>query len=133
MIQSAPLYALSVWQPWAWLLFNGMDVLSRSYPLPWRMNGRRVVIHACRRGSFRDWEEGKRIAEKCGITLPVPGDLVYGAGLGTVVFSGCVDCSPSYWFRGPYGWTITDPQAWLEPVKADGNLGFWEWKEQQRG
>lgn len=129
MTPPAPVHALSVWQPWAWLLLHGKDIENRNWPLPWFMHGRRVVIHACRRRDFREWELAKRIASKCGIALPAPGDLVYGAGIGTVVLQGNLYQSESIWFRGPYGWMVTDPEEWAQSVLADGHLGFWKWKE----
>ena len=130
---SAPQFALSVWQPWAWLLLHGKDIENRNWPLSWRMTGRRVVIHACKRGSYREWEAAKGLAGSAGIEIPKPGELVYGAGIGTVVFEQCLYRSDSIWFCGPYGWVVADPEEWADPVPADGALGFWKWKEQQHG
>lgn len=129
MNQHGPQFALSVWQPWAWLLLHGADVENRRWPLPWRMKGQSVVIHACKRDSYREYALAKRMAAAAGIVIPAPGELAYSAGIGTVVFSGCVEESDSTWFQGPFGWTVADPREWAAPVKAEGALGFWKWKE----
>lgn len=41
-----PLYALTVWQPWAWALFHGKPVENRTWHPPKRLLGQVVAIHA---------------------------------------------------------------------------------------
>ncbi len=114
--------ALSVRQPWAWLIVQGFkDVENRT----WDTNFRgRVQIHAGKvpdPGWFPRLEE--IIAER-GIILPE--NLALGALVGEVEIIDCVTESDSPWFVGPYGFQLARPQAYDIPIRLRGMLGFFE-------
>lgn len=111
--------ALSVQQPWAWLIVNGYKpVENRSWPTPVRG---RVLIHAGKKydedGEF--WVRG----EFPNIPLPDPKDLDFGGVVGEVTITGCVTDYDSDFFFGPYGFTLADAKP-LPFVPMRGQLGF---------
>ena len=55
----AGVLAFSIRQPWAWAtLHAGKDVENRSWPLPRKMVGRRVLIHASAGCTLDEYEHG---------------------------------------------------------------------------
>jgi hypothetical protein len=120
--------ALSIQQPWAWLIVNGFkDVENRD----WSTNLRgRVAVHA-----------GKKIDEAAyrwmhinfpAITLPPTSQLERGGIVGTVEITGCVSHSESRWFQGEYGFLLARPtRCNLIPLR--GQLGFFEVPEETLG
>ena len=115
--------ALSVRQPWAWLIVTGhKDIENRT----WRTSHRGLLlIHASQtvdrdalayfRADFR--REG----------IPWPRQLHTGALVGTVTVVDCVTRHPSDWFSGPIGWVLANPGEFPKPVPARGALGLWEY------
>jgi hypothetical protein len=121
--------ALTLWQPWAWLLFHGKDIENRS----WRTHYRGpLAIHSARSRHPEEYEFAARIARRQGIALPDPECLLYGYVLGIVEVVGCVQQSPSPWFFGQFGWTIENPQEFAVPFDARGGRMFWEWEHPSR-
>jgi len=116
--------ALSIRQPWAWLIVNGYkDIENRTWPTQFRG---RVMIHA---GQAVD---GQVLAlwrvDSVLNTVPMPSisHLTTGAIIGEVYITGCVTESTSPWFCGPYGFVIANPQAYEVPIPYKGKLGFFE-------
>ncbi|OEI83700.1 ASCH domain-containing protein [Brucella sp. BO3] len=127
-----PDLALSIQQPWAWLIVNGhKDIENRS----WRTSRRGLVaIHA-----------GKKVDRDAAIDLqmclhPVTGtgmeiDTFAAAGKGTGGIVGvaeivdCVECSNSDWFVGELGFVIRNAQP-VEFIPCKGSLGFFDWRKQ---
>lgn len=114
-----PTRALSIRQPWAWLIANGHKwIENRS----WRTSFRGPFwIHASqtydRPGEL--WVR-RRFPE---LKLPKKEELERGGIVGRAVFRAVVRVSPSPWFEGPWGFLIED----AEPVPffpARGMLGF---------
>ena len=113
--------ALSIRQPWAWLIVSGhKDVENRTWAT--RFRGR-VYVHAGKlpmaAGSFPAQEEYVR---RAGIWLPE--DLPMGAIVGEVEIMDCVDFSESPWFCGPYGWVVAGAVRYETPIPCRGKLGF---------
>lgn len=126
---------LTVKQPWAWLMFNGVapkDIENRDWPT--RVRGR-VAIHAssrveeieCRKALLHMATYGLRSKEREVWRWEDPGVLVAGSIIGTVELVDCVTRSESPWFVGKYGFVLRDPIVLPEPIKARGQLGFWEY------
>ena len=115
----APKRALTVKQPWAWLIVQGhKDIENRSW---WRESarGERILIHA---GQSVD-RRGIEAAQEIGIELP-PEALHGGRIVGSVSVSGYVAESDSPWFIGPLGWTLAEPQM-INGPHCKGRLGLW--------
>ena len=115
------LRALSVRQPWAWLIVNGhKDVENRTRR--YHFTGR-LLIHASKVMTPDDYATAHSIAELQGVTLPPPDQLWRGGIVGEVTVTGTVTHSTSPWFFGPYGMALKDAKPLpVEPCK--GALGF---------
>ena len=114
--------ALSIRQPWAWLIVNDYkDIENRSWPTDFRG---RVYVHAGRRIKSEDFPEQRDYITQTGIFLPEEPPL--GAIVGEVTITDCVDSSSSQWFCGPYGFLISSPVAYKDPIPYRGQLGFFE-------
>lgn len=123
--------ALSIRQPWAWLIVNGVkDVENRSWPLPGKFIGKRVLIHA---GKHFDPEEivdifdsarAEGMLRKGGHVTPRDIQSQCGGIVGSCIFSGCVRDSSSPWaMPGEYHWLIESPAVQgFKPMR--GMLGF---------
>ena len=112
--------ALSIRQPWAWLIVNGFkDIENRTWSTRYRG---RVYVHAGRRIVPDDYPEQRAYIRESGIVIPE--ELPRGAIVGEVSITDCVAVSPSPWFCGPYGFTLTDPLAYPVPITYRGELGF---------
>jgi len=113
--------ALSLQQPWAWLMVNGIkDIENRSWPTHRRG---RVLVHASKRFD----REGYEWIREHFPALQMPGidHFERGGIVGEFTITGCVDEHPSPWFFGPYGFTVTGARPLpFEPCK--GMLGFFE-------
>ena len=102
----AQLPALSVRQPWAWLIVNGLkDIENRS----WRTNLRGpLLIHASlsldgHAGNI-EWVERRH-------GISVPSELDRGGMVGVVDVSDCVESHKSKWFeKGGFGWVLSNPR-----------------------
>lgn len=128
-----PTVALSIQQPWAWLIVNGFkDIENRT----WRTNRTgEVLIHA---GQKLDREAHNDLISGCD---PVTGgeldDEIFrayvtahklvgaprGGLVGAVVIDGCVNFDRSPWFVGPWGFVLRNARELpFRPLK--GALGF---------
>ena len=111
--------ALSIQQPWAWLIVNGYkDVENRT----WRTKFRgKFLVHASKRYD----KEGEAWVRKNFPKIPLPAkdELPMGGFVGIAYMKDCVSCSKSRWFSGPIGFTLE--RARSTPFKSiNGALGF---------
>lgn len=114
--------ALSIRQPWAWLVVNGYkDIENRTWSTKFRG---RIYVHAGQRTVPDDYHQQREYATEAGIVIP--SQLVRGAIIGEVTITGCVFASESPWFCGPYGFTLENPVAYDTPVPCRGQLGFFQ-------
>lgn len=121
--------ALSIRQPWAWLIVNGYkDIENRSWPTRFRGP---VLIHASKgmtREEYEDvadllaWQSGIR---KMGIQLPAFEELERGGIVGIATITECSAQAESPWFFGPYGFHLRDAKT-LPFVPFKGALGFFD-------
>ncbi len=135
--------ALSIRQPWAWLIVNGYkDIENRD----WATNYRgRVYVHAGKKPDGANANETRHIVGGIMQDLRYMGlmeahstvwDVVhlrknryaqhYGAIVGEVTITDCVTDSDSDWFVGDYGFVLTDPKAYDKPIPCRGQLGLFE-------
>src|SRR5262245_46166865 len=114
--------ALSVRQPWAWLIVNGYkDVENRS----WRTRYRGpVLIHAGANTSELSERTMERIERRHGIKLPREFDT--GGIIGLVDIVDCRSRTGSPWHvRGNIGWVLAKPRR-LTFRAYKGALGFFK-------
>lgn len=118
--------AISIRQPWAWLILNaGKDIENRD----WNTNFRgRVLIHAsksCTKAEYEDaieFMEVRRL-EYLGVALPNIDQLPRGGIVGSVEIIDCVTASNSPWFIGHHGFVLRNPKR-LPFLPFKGMLGF---------
>lgn len=108
------LQALSIRQPWAWLIVNGhKDVENRD----WRTGYRgRVLIHAGKNhdGNKDEWDWPY---------IQKPDHFDYGGIIGIAEIADCVQTHPSDWFCGPFGFVLRKARP-LPFLPCRGKLGF---------
>lgn len=113
--------AISVRQPWAWLIAHGFqDMENRPWPTKHRGD---TLVHA---GQVFD-AEGLAWVRR---TLPsiaarMPASFELGGVVGLVQVLGCVQQHSSMWFKGPYGFVLWGARA-LPLVRMPGELGFFD-------
>jgi hypothetical protein len=117
----ARLPALSVRQPWAWLIVNGLkDVENRSFRTHRRGP---LLIHASLNTQYftHDIEWVKR---KHGISVPL--ELDRGGIVGIVDVIDCVESHKSKWFeKENFAWVLANPRRLkLRPCK--GAVGIFQ-------
>lgn len=112
-------YALSILQPWAWLIVNGFkNVENRTWAT--RHSGP-LLIHA---GANRRWfnEDSESVLRNYGVL--VPEEVEFGGIVGLVELAGCKDTSRSRWHvDGKVGWVLKNPgRLPFRPVKGQQRL-----------
>lgn len=117
--------ALSIRQPWAWLILNaGKDIENRDWPT--RFRGR-ILVHASKgmtRAEYASAYGAAMIADQR-ILMPEFDALERGGIVGSVEIVDCVTESDSPWFFGLHGFVLRDPRQ-LPFVPMKGQLGFFE-------
>ncbi len=120
--------ALSIRQPWAWLILNaGKDIENRN----WHTNTRdRILVHAAK-GMTRDEYDDARYSVLCPesgiqhLEFPEIDSLWRGGIIGSVEIVDCVNRSNSPWFYGRWGFVLRNPQPLpFRPYR--GQLGFFD-------
>lgn len=112
--------ALSICQPWAWLIVAGhKDIENRTW-FDRTLVGERLLIHASQTYD----RAGMEAAERMGIDLPIVVHNI-GAIVGSVVVCGVVRSHASPWFTGPLGWQLRDPIQLKHPISCLGRLKVW--------
>lgn len=118
--------AISIRQPWAWLILNaGKDIENRDWPTNFRG---RVLIHASKNCSRAEYDGAvdfliARDLERRGGGLPWIDQFDRGGIVGSVEIVDCVTASDSPWFVGEFGFVLRNPQP-LPFAPAKGRLGF---------
>lgn len=121
------LKALSVRQPWAWLIVHaGKNIENRNWPTKFRGQ---FLVHASQTMSKADYDEVADWlachSELRHITLPPFNKLERGGFIGSVEITDCVTGSRSPWFFGTYGFVLRNAQPMpFKPFK--GQLNFFD-------
>ena len=118
--------AISIKQPFAWLLVNGFkDLENRN----WKTNFRgEILIHASKDIDVSDYAFVK--ANYQDIDLPKITDFEKGGIVGKITITEVVDKSKSRWFFGKYGFLMETPiKCKFFPCK--GALSLWDFDETQ--
>jgi hypothetical protein len=131
-ILDKPIYALSIKQPWAWLICKGFkDVENRDWPTKFRG---RIYVHSSlsksemtgevigwilERLNFGQAQQFKRAEYDASL-------LNLGAIIGEVNITGCVNHWSSPWFVGKWGFILANPVLYDKPIPCRGQLGFFK-------
>jgi hypothetical protein len=106
-LKGLPDVALSILQPWAWLICNGWKTIeNREWSHPHRGP---FLIHTGKgfdkeaHAEFMNDPEWRR-------RMPKIGDFDRGGIVGMATMTACVDWSTNEWFYGPYGFELKDTQ-----------------------
>ena len=125
--------ALSVRQPWAWLIVAGFkDIENRTWPTAFRG---RIYVHAGQ-------QEDRGFVLPVAVRLPkaamdkvwrlwqyrTSNPTQFGAIVGEVDIVDCVTESTSPWFEnvGAYGFVLRNPRAYAVPIPMRGMLGLFD-------
>jgi len=136
--------ALSIKQPWAWLICAGYkDIENRDWfigrkvasgavnfaiPVPMR-----IYVHASKTEDYPNMYAAFTLIEL--LHGQSDGNIVkqnyihfksLGAIIGEVDITGCVTESKSPWFVGKYGFVLANPLLYDKPIPYCGQLGFFE-------
>lgn len=116
--------ALSIRQPWAWLIVNGFkDIENRSWDTKYRGL---VLIHAAKtKPTAAEWYEAQTICQRIGIAFPSFAEMDKGGIVGYTHITGTTRESASPWFFGPVGFLLSGSKPLpFQPLK--GRLSFFE-------
>ena len=124
------LKALSIRQPWAWLILHGgKDIENRTWAT--KLRGR-VLIHAAQGMTVVEWERAVAFAFEAYSRIPFPlpampwpKQLDRGGIVGSVEIVDCVAASDSPWYMGDVGFVLRDPRP-LPFTPMKGRLGFFD-------
>ena len=119
--------ALSIKQPWAWLIANGFkDVENRHWQ---RKPGYRgpLYIHASKGCTKAEYAEAVEFALSVNPNINVPplDELDRGGIVAKAVMTGVTTSSLSPWFFGPIGLVLERVEK-IEFVPCKGQLGFFD-------
>lgn len=114
-----PELALSIQQPWAWLIVHGYkDVENRTWSTSLRGP---FLVHAGLKFDREGYELVR--AHFPDIPMPHPSSMERGGVVGRANLIDCVRTATSRWFSGPYGFVLADAEPLtLRPCR--GRLGF---------
>lgn len=120
--------ALSIRQPWAWLvLHGGKDIENRT----WHTKHRgRFLVHASAGCTRKQWAEAVSFALEVGLIkhpaeVPPINELPRGGIIGSVDLVDSVDTSGLAWYMGEKAFVLHDPKP-LPFTRLKGRLGFFE-------
>lgn len=127
----APMKALSIRQPWAWLIVNGhKDVENRTWSTRFRGE---FLIHASKGMTASEYEDVCRFLaaderlRHLNAVLPLPKDLERGGIVGSARLVETDLYLQSPWYMGAVGFVLRDAKPLpFRPLK--GALGFFEVK-----
>jgi hypothetical protein len=115
--------ALSILQPWAWLIVNGYkDIENRSWST--KRCGT-VLIHAGKRWGAEQRDDLEYIRDDFP-DIPLPAEFDLGGIVGAARIVDCVSESTSPWFNGPFGFVLDEQRRSPLFVPWRGQLGFFD-------
>lgn len=119
--------AISIRQPWAWLIVNGYkDIENRTWNTKYRGQ---VLIHAASGLTKHEYNAALEICRAINPNLPVniPSyeSIERGGIVGYAYITGTCESNSSPWFFGPVGFYLTGAKPLhFQPLK--GKLSFFE-------
>jgi hypothetical protein len=115
--------ALSIRQPWAWLILHGGKRIENR---PRRSHYRGIfMLHASLGCTRAEYKRAVWFAHECGFAgrVPLLDELPRGGVVGVARLTDCVEASTSPWFVGEFGYVLDDVRP-LPFVPCNGALGF---------
>lgn len=119
--------AISIRQPWAWLIVQGFKpVENRSWPTNFRG---KVLVHASKGMTNDEYEDVEWLLKddqrlhQMEIVLPDRKVIDRGGIVGITEIVGCVSAMDSPWFYGPQGFLLQNSKP-LPFMPFKGALGF---------
>lgn len=120
--------ALSIRQPWAWLIVEGhKDIENRDWSTAFRGQ---VLIHASKTMTRKAYDAvAAEVTERFEgrIVLPAYEALERGGVVGAAVITDCVTESDSPWFQGEFGFVLNEAKP-LPFHECKGALGYFDVK-----
>lgn len=117
--------ALSIRQPWAWLILNaGKDIENRDWQTKFRGE---IYIHASKGMTQEEYENGMTLLAIVNPTIEEPTfeSLQRGGIVGTVEIVDCVAERDSAWFFGKYGFVLKNAKG-APFIPCRGMPGFFK-------
>lgn len=117
--------ALSILQPWAWLIVNGhKDVENRGWHTPYRG---KFLVHAGKKyGPRLHRDDAEHFKDCYGIDLPPFDQIQLGGIVGEAVILDCQHDVPSRWYNdGSWGFVLTGMRP-LPFMPYRGQLGWFD-------
>lgn len=120
--------ALSIRQPWAWLIVHGgKNLENRSWHTKYRG---RFLVHAAKGMTNEEYCDGLAFAMRVAhISLlkdfPCSADMQRGGIIGSVELVDSLDTSDSPWYMGQKGFELRDPRP-IPFIPFKGRLQFFE-------
>ena len=120
--------ALSIRQPWAWLIISGgKDIENRSWHTKFRG---RFLVHAAKGMTKAEYLRVKFWLARPGsgihgVELPAFEELQRGGIIGSVELVDSVDSSDSGWYMGEKGFMLRDPRPMVF-IPLKGRLNFFD-------
>lgn len=126
---------LSVKQPWAALLVNGIkDIENRTRRTTFRG---RILIHASKAqksefiADFLTGEQAKAVCEAKIEDSDFGKSLVRGMIIGSIEIYDCVKNDSSIWAeKNVWNWKVRKPILFKKPIPAKGKLGLWNFEKE---
>lgn len=114
--------ALSIRQPWAWLIVNGWkNIENREWPTHFRG---RFLIHSSKSMTRAEYQACRLfMAGFTTLDIPPAEQLERGGIVGEAVLLNCVRRHDSEWFCGPFGFVLGEAKP-LPFIPYKGTLGF---------
>lgn len=135
MYDDLPETAISIMQPWSWLIVNRFKAIeNRDWQTKFRGT---VAIHAGKKmdeGTLRDLIGGEHpvtyepLSTKLRAAVDDMGRLPTGGIVGVADIVDCVADSTNEWFVGRYGFVLANQRP-VPFIPCKGALGFFKWKE----
>lgn len=119
MTYNIPTVALSILQPWAWIIVRGHKAIENR---TWHTRFRGPFLVHAGKGFDRDSEDFVR--RMCP-DLPARENLQRGGIVGRAELVDCITSSDDPWFFGPVGFVLRSASP-LPFVPCRGQLGFFE-------
>ena len=120
--------ALSILQPWAWLIANGhKDIENRTWSTPRRG---RFLVHAGKKWGPEQRADLAWVREQVP-HIELPAEFERGGIVGEASIVDCVSESNSPWFFGPRGFLLADARPLpFQPYR--GQLGWFHVAQEDR-
>ncbi len=124
-----PTRALTLWQPWAWLVANGhKDIENRPQGFSFKSFRGEFWIHAGLQVDQASAAKARTLAADLGITIPtLTGDDHFGCIIGRATITAIIPPGPSghiWHFKEQWGFKVSDARP-VKPVRCRGYQGFW--------